>query len=254
MSLLVFFGVVASSGAGVRGAPGGQAAVVPQAVRPVTWSASVAEPTRSALELALDKPLPETWHMFDRKSGLRQNARRCGELLRLDGTSDPMEVTNDDSEPRHVYESDWQVYRRRVVACRIVVAIQSATPARVDYLGAFSLDNARLKEIPAALIPTPSPGEEEQLKRASARGVSWKRWDRKVRVTGTSADGVNVTGSDTWCFLVFGGRGDVDGDGIEDLILLRWGGGNEGTWQSTAGFVLTRRSPRGRVELIKIIE
>lgn len=191
--------------------------------------------------------------MFDRKSGQRQDAGTCRALLKLDATSDPMEVIDGDGTS-HVYESDWQVYRRRVVACRIVVAIQSANPAKVDHLGAFALDQARLKEIPAALIPTPSPREEEQLKSASARGVSWKAWDRKVRVTGKSDGPVTVTGTDTWSSLVVQGRGDVDGDGIEDVVLLRWGGLKEGTWRSAAGFVLTRRSSRGRVELIKVIE
>jgi hypothetical protein len=251
--LVTLTGSIASIAPAVSAAPGEQTAIPHSPLRPVTWSPDVAGPKRTDLDQALDKRLPETWQMFDRKSGQRQAARTCRELLKLDPTSDPMEVT-EDSETSHVYESDWHVYRRRVVVCRIIDAIQGANPAGADYLGAFALDNARLKEIPAALIPTPSPREEEQLKKASARGVSWKGWDRRVRVTGKPDGPVTVRGTDTWSSVAVEGRGDVDGDGIEDVILLRSGGGHEGTWRSAAGFVLTRRSPHGRVELVKVIE
>ena len=192
--------------------------------------------------------------MFDRKTGQRHEARTCRDLLGLDPTSDPMDVHDDGSSPTGLISNDWNVYDGHLVRCRIIAAIQSAKPSLVDYLGTFALDDARLKEIPAAVIPTPSEWEEQRLKKSSARGTSWKGWDRRIHVTKTFASGVTVESPDTHCFLSVYGRGDFNGDGIEDLVLSRSGGGQEGTWSSTAAFVLTRRSPHARIEIIKVIE
>lgn len=246
--------VAASNGRIVWGAPGGPATMIPAPLRPVRWSASVAGPKRSDLDEALDKALPDPWDMFDRKTGQRHEARTCRDLLRLDPTSDPMDVHDDGSLPTRLISNDWNVYDGHLVRCRIVAAIQGAKPSRVNYLGTFALDDARLKEIPAVVIPTPSEWEERRLKESSARGTSWKGWDRRIHVTKTFGSGVTVDSPDTHCFLSVDGRGDFNGDGIEDLVLSRSGGGQEGTWSSTAPFVLTRRSPHARIEIIKVIE
>jgi hypothetical protein len=224
------------------------------APHPVSWAAAVAGPKPSDLQQALDRPLEYPWHMFDRKTGQRREAGTCRELLVLDETSEPMDVGDDGSPPTSLISNDWDIYVRYLVSCRVTVAIQAAKPARVGYLGTFPLDNSRLKEIPAAVVPTPSSDEAERLKKASARGVSWKGWDRRIHVTKTTGTSARVESPDTNCMLSVYGRGDLNGDGIEDLVLWRDGGGQEGTWRSTAAFVLTRRSPSGRIELLKVIE
>jgi len=237
--------------------PAASAPAVPSAaLRSVTWSASVAGPKRSDLASALDKPLAQPWDMFDRKTKRHQRARTCRHLLALDPTSRPMDAGGDGSSPTDLGDDGWNIYAEYLVGCRITVAIQAAKPAQHDYIGAFPLDEARLNEIPAAVIPTPSDDEEAQLKKASARGVSWRGWDRAIHVTKTDRWGVTVENpdTDTHCLLSVYARGDFDGDGIEDLVLWRSGHGEEGTWASTAAFVLTRRSPHGRVEIVKVIE
>jgi hypothetical protein len=251
---LCFIFVAASNGPAALGAPGGPAAMIPSPVRLVRWSSGVAGPRRIDLDQALDRALAYPWSMFDRKSGQRREARTCRQLLALDPTSDPMDVHDDNSPPTRLSSNDWNVYYEHFVSCRITVAIQDAKPSRVSYLGTFALDDRRLKEIPAAVIPTPSQWEEKRLKEASARGTSWKGWDRLIRVTKTFGAAVTVESPDTRCHLSVDGRGDFDDDGIEDLVLSRSGGGQEGTWSSTAAFVLTRRSPHGRIEIVKVIE
>jgi hypothetical protein len=218
----------------------------------VTWTSAVAGPSRSDLEAALDKPLARLWRRVDQKSGQRQEARTCRDLLHT--TWEPTEVSDSGAPPEPVDEIDWHAFVEQRVACRTLAAVQKARPALVDNLGAFSLDNARLKDIPAAVIPTPSPWEEKQLQTATARGASWKRWDRKAHVTLSLDDRIVVQGSDTISWLAVRGRGDFDGDGIEDLVLSRIGSGREGTWASSAAFVLTRRSPQGKVQIVKVIE
>ena len=223
------------------------------ALRPVTWSAAPGGSAHPDLGRALDKPLVNPWRLVDRKTRRTRHVGTCKELLALDPTAEPMDV-HDGAPPTPLIESDWNLYVEDLVACRVIVAIQSAKPARVDYLGPFPLDNGRLKEIPAAVVPTPSEDEEEQLAKASARGVSWKKWDRKIHVTRTGHGTVIIESPDIHCLLSVEGRGDFDGDGVEDLVLYRSGGGQEGSWHSTTAFILTRRSPRGRIEIVKVIE
>jgi hypothetical protein len=222
--------------------------------RPVTWPADLAGPKRTDLDQALDKPLDYPWHMFDRKTGTRHDAGTCRELLALDPTSEPKDVNDDGEPPSRLISNDWNIYDEYLVGCRLVVAVQTARPSKVDYLGPFLLDNARLKEIPAAVIPTPSTHEEASLKKASARGVSWKAWDPRIHVTKTFGTTVLVESRDTRCTLSVRARGDFNGDGIEDLLLWRSGGGQEGTWNSVAAFVLTRRSTRSKVEIVTVIQ
>lgn len=223
-------------------------------MRPVTWSRSVAEPKRVDLDSELDKRFVDPWRLFDRKTRQRRDVNTCRQLLSLAATSEPMDVSDDGASPTGLIDNDWNIYVQVLVRCRVVGAVQNAKPARVDYLGGFLLDNARLKDIPAAVIPTPSDWEEKRLKKASSKGVSWKGWDRAIHVTKTIRGDVLVESNDTSCFLGVYARGDFNDDGIEDLVLWRSGGGQEGTWSSTAGFVLTRRSPRGRLEIVKVIE
>ena len=264
--LIVFaflFAAKACSKGSVGSANAAEAATAPSpspdmasrdAGRAVTWSQTVAGPQRGELDRALEKPLEYPWHMIDRKTKQRHEATTCHELLALDATSEPMDVGDDGSPPTRLIENDWNIYDEYLLGCRLVAAMQSAKPSRVDYLGPFPLDNARLDEIPAAVIPTPSSEEEAKLKKASARGVSWKRWDRRIHVTKRFGADVLVESRDTRCTLSVFGRGDFNGDGIEDLLLWRSGGGQEGTWASVAGFVLTRRSRDARIEIVKVIE
>jgi hypothetical protein len=240
--------------ASARVAPVGMAeAGASSQARPVTWTAGIAGPKASDLAQALDKALEQPWSMVDRRTRERHDARTCRRLLALAPTSDPMDV-HLDAAPTMLIENDWDVYIGYLLSCRLLVAFQSAKPSRIDYLGPFALGNARLREIPAAVVPTPSEDEERQLKKASARGVSWKTWDRAIHVTKTDRGTVTLDSPEAHCFLSIEGRGDFDGDGIEDLVLYRSGGGQEGTWNVASAFVLTRRSPRGRVEVVKVIE
>jgi hypothetical protein len=69
-----------------------------------------------------------------------------------------------------------------------------------------------------------------RLQTASAYGAAWKRWDGSVQIRKRHGEGVGVVGKDPW---------DMDGAGIEGLVLLRWGGGRRGSWGRIAAFVLT---------------
>jgi hypothetical protein len=213
------------------------------AARSVVWSATLAGPTRADLGKALDTPFEDGWHVHDTKTGQQRTAATCRQLLAL----------SKDFEPDDPGQSEWNLYVMGRVRCRTIATLQKATPARADYLGAFTLDNARLKEIPAVVIPTASPEHARRIEKASAKGASWKTWDTGIHVSKATASKVLVESKTTRCFLAVLGRGDLNGDGVEDLVLWRSGGGQRGTWATTDAFVLTRRTRGGRLEIIETI-
>ncbi|HEY0712954.1 MAG TPA: hypothetical protein VGF45_09795 [Polyangia bacterium] len=47
------------------------------------------------------------------------------------------------------------------------------------------------------------------------------------------------------------GRGDFNGEGLEDLVPERAGGARDGTWSTTEAFLLTRQSAAGKLEVIR---
>ncbi len=208
----------------------------------VTWSRELAGPARADLERALDLPFEDAWDTHLSKTGERRRVTSCRAALAL-----PRGFTPDDqSDPQ------WYAFVTMRVRCRVIEQLGKATPARADHLGKFTLDNARLAELPAILHPLAGPGDAvARLQKASSDGVSWKKWDGSVRTARGHGERVSVVGKDVDCFLQVLGRGDLNGDGVEDLVLLRSGGGRQGTWNSIAAFVLTRRGPGQRVEVLR---
>jgi hypothetical protein len=210
----------------------------------VTWSRELAGPARADLERALDLPFEDAWDTHLPKTDERRRVTSCRQALAL-----PRGFTPDDqSDPQ------WYAFVTMLVRCRVVEQLGRAIPARADHLGKFTLDNARLGELPAILHPLGGPSAAvARLQKASRDGVSWKKWDASVHVVPGHGERVGVVGKDVDCFLQILGRGDLDGDGIEDVVLLRSGGGRRGTWNSITAFVVTRRGPGQRVEVLREI-
>ncbi|HEY0705553.1 MAG TPA: hypothetical protein VGG33_02085, partial [Polyangia bacterium] len=46
------------------------------------------------------------------------------------------------------------------------------------------------------------------------------------------------------------GRADLDGDGLLDVIIERVGTARDARWSVTEAFVLTRRKPGGKLEVV----
>jgi hypothetical protein len=216
------------------------AGVVGQAARAVSWSRSLAPAGVGAAMKALDAELEQTWDTHNFRTGETRQVRTCRQALALPDGFEP-------DGP----ESDYHLFVAMRVRCRVIAALPALTSATVDHLGAFPLDQARLRELPAALIPTPSRDEAAALEAASTGGATWTEKDRGARV-GRSRRGMTVVESKARrCFLEVIARGDLDGDGVEDLLLWRSGGGRRGTWTTTDVFVLTRRARGGQIEIVR---
>ena len=218
------------------------AGVIERAPRAVSWSRDLAPTDARRLAPALDSALEEPWDTRNFKTGEERQVTNCRQALTLPDGFEPLGP-----------ESDYPVFVAMQVRCRVLAELPSLKPALLDYLGAFALDDARLDELPAVLIPTASRNEQRALEAATAKRVSWKLADTGVRAGKPRHGKVLIESPRTRCFVEVLARGDIDGDGIEDLFLWRSGGGRKGTWATTDVFVLTRRTAEGRIEIIRRI-
>jgi hypothetical protein len=212
--------------------------------RAVTWSGALAGPARPDLDKALDARFDEPWDTHLVKRDEQRLVTSCRAMVALPAAFEPVDPS----------ELAWNAFRVARVHCHVIALMTAAVPARVDHLGALAPGEALLGELPAILHPLAGPKEQiARLRAASASGTSWKRWDPSVHVAGKQGDRVTVIGKDIDCLLQVLGRGDLDGDGIEDVVLLRSGGGRRGSWSSIQAFVLTRRGPGQSLEVLREI-
>ncbi len=190
----------------------------------------------------LDQPFESPWETRSFKTGAEKVANNCRELLALPAGFEPQS------------EIDYRAFLHTRVRCRAIEALSTARTARVDRLGPFPLDDARLAELPAALMPVLGPRKQsDRIAKLSAAGKTWTDVERALRITDKQGDITFVQGKESRASLEILGRGDVDGDGFEDILLLRSGSGKGGTASVTEAFVLTRKSVGGRVEVVRRI-
>ena len=209
---------------------------------PVSWSRELAPSTDGGPVKALDLPLVESWDTRDSQTGEQRQVTTCRQVLGLPDTFGPVGP-----------ESDYHAFEAVYVRCRVIAELPALKPAIVSHLGIFPLDDARLRELPALLIPVASRAQRKALEAATAKGTTWAEKERGVRITKQRDGRVLVESKTSRCFLEVFARGEVNGDGVEDVYLWRSGGGQRGTWASTEVFILTRRTETGRLEIVRRI-
>lgn len=188
---------------------------------------------------ALDRPFESPWETRDFKTGVEKRANTCRELLALPAGFAPET------------EIDYRAFLLTRVRCRATELLSKAGPARADHLGPFVLDGARLGELPASLMPIVGPRSRvARVEKLSAAGKTWKEVEANLRVSKTGKGTSYVEGKESEASLQILGRGDVNGDGFADLLLLRSGGGKGGTATMHDVFVLTRKAADARLEVI----
>jgi hypothetical protein len=231
---------IARSGGFLLLAAVGLASAAGLAAGPVTWATALAGPARTELEQALTRPF-EPYDTRHPKTKEEKTVATCRELLELAPGFAPGP------------EPDYRAFLGQRVRCQVIELMLSARPPESDFLGPLALDDRLLDELPASLIPTPAPGEARKLDQAARAGASWRKRDPKIRIVRQQPGAITVESPKTRAILTVLGRGDVDGDNLADVVLERAGGGRTGTWATTDAFILTRRTPTGRLVLVSRI-
>ncbi|MDB4980058.1 MAG: ATPase [Myxococcales bacterium] len=153
--------------------------------------------------------------------------RRCSDYVPLrDGEVQTVDVANQ------------RFFLRTTAHCRALSLLVKAKPATRSFLDDFALGAAALDLLPADLRFEAS----SRNARAQA-GKTWRAVDPKARATGHEPNLLRVTGRGYQNEVSEYGRGDVNGDGVEDVVVRTEGYATGGTYVEHAAYALTRLGP-----------
>jgi hypothetical protein len=209
---------------------------------PVTWQPSLLEltgpqPPGGSPQRVLEARLSQEWDdALQLTNGKRTlDARSCRSLLDLDGTYET------------VVPSQYDVYLDRDAECRAAALLVRAQPSKSSFIHGFALDAQAPNRLPARLAFTVSPEDEERVSQATARGEPWSAVEDVRLAAQPSSSEARYEANASEQTLTVLGQGDVNGNGVEDLLLLSRGRLTEGSLKSTRLLVLTQESAEARV-------
>lgn len=216
----------------------------------VEWfeSGQPAPDTRGAVE----KELSEAWLdaidvQWTAADGGRMQAS-------LDSCSDYLEVA--DRRVSTAYGgTTWMIFQARALDCRAAMLTLAAQPAAISHLRALAFDEDLPDHLPWQVAMIFSGTEAERIG-AERPDATWRQalFEPLTDVSscGPHCGSYGDPGGDQAVRLV--ARGDFDGDGIEDILLSSSNSVRGGSYQASRMFLLTRRQPDGRIELIRELE
>ena len=155
----------------------------------------------------------------------------------------------------HVYDWDgFQAYRRAYAYCYALRALKRARPAKISYVRDFVMDALALDYLPALVGPWWSCRLYTEVVEANRGGVPWGRFDFESGSVGgvhrvAVAENHNVlvlqacSSGDRRPYLVVEiiGRGDFNGDGLDDLLLRMTSMGYSPDTRESEYFLVSRR-------------
>ncbi len=199
------------------------------------------QPSPKQADAELARPLPDPFVVRTGKGRSRQ-VKTCRDFLALDrtrlDTEDPL-----DFGPLLYTGSH----------CEVLARLRKARPAQTSFLLDFQLDARAPASLPPDLAITLSNGEARKVTAAREKGLSWKAYDPKLRARPGARGVLKVTTEGMEMTLTEYGRGDFDGDGLEDILIGRNGGPTEGTYADHSVFVLTRTAPGAPLKVVELV-
>jgi hypothetical protein len=124
--------------------------------------------------------------------------------------------------------------------CRGIEAMRWAQPAETSYLRDFVLDEEAMHLLPA-MVNIAMPCDFLCRQRvANERRIPLSRFEPVIRVTVKSDEEIRIRTIDWVSIVTMLGRGDFNGDGLDDLLVLANGGSMSGTWSGAELYLLSR--------------
>ncbi|MFZ7097099.1 hypothetical protein ACOPJQ_13155 [Luteimonas dalianensis] len=216
----------------------------------VEWfdTTEAAPATRAALEQELSQPWPDAVDVQPAATDadrMPTTLESCNDYLALaDSRVRPIESGN-----------TFAIFQGRAVYCQAVTLTLAAQPAAISYLRPFAFDEGLPDRLPWQVAMIVSSSEAQRI--ADERPDATWRQALFGPLTEFSSCGTHCgryadPGAEQWMRLL--ARGDFDGDGIEDMLLSSSDAAIGGSYRATRMFVLTRRQPDGKVELIRELD
>ncbi len=166
-------------------------------------------------------------------------AHSCESLLKLTDEGHSA-ITTNDLHAQNLLLSE----------CRAIAMLGRAKPARVSHLRDFVMSAGALDYLPALVNLYPSCELICYAVAANERGIPFTKFETPLVVDVESDDEMTVWTTGWVLTLTVIGRGDVTGDGIDDMLLLASGHATEGTLGAANFFVVTREMPGAVLRVI----
>jgi hypothetical protein len=174
----------------------------------------------------------------------------CVQLLAKCG---PASHGNCDGRSSSTSKRDLQAQKSTLVDCFILRELQHATRATSSHVAELKWDDHILSLLPPQLAINVSAESLRKAKVAATRGQSWPDFDKSATASTDGPDQIVVQGDGFRERLILWGRGDFNGDGVEDLLVQSLDTLTEGTYRNTRLFILTRKTPRGKLSLVRAL-
>ena len=218
---------------GVQGAAAAEGPV------PVFLSKELGVGDLSEVAAALDRPLNDAW-VVKMAAGGKRRIKTCRDFVAV--TKSRFDLPN---------PADWAAWWQQGAPCFALDALQGAKPAVRSHLGWFRFSKPGIKKLPPRLALLESPDELDEVAAAEKACHDWGRFDETLRVRVEAPDKATLR-SDGWTGrLVLYARADIDGDGLEDLLVRRDGHATGGTAAEARVFVVTQLSPTGCTRVVR---
>lgn len=239
LRLLLLIGMVAVSSPVLRSqeAP----APAPRKPRyPAQYSSRLNLSSASEIDKRLDAPFAE--------GAAPAGANNCTELLAKCGVTSK---GNCAGQFPSASDRDLQALKSTFADCLILRELQRATPATSSHVAALKWDEHVLPLLPPQLAINVSDEWTRKAEEAAARGESWPAFDKSAIAATDGLDQIVVHGNGFVERVILWGRGDLNGDGLEDLLVQTLDTLTGGTYRNTRLFILTRKTPRGKLSVVR---
>ena len=207
---------------------------------PIWWSPRLELESLEKIDERLQRRIPEEDALTLYKTGDSEapptEAATCAALIELTDAGYTAQGRNNQ-----------QVLAYHLSSCRAIVAVKSARPARTSHLRDFVLDQTSLNLLPALVLNDALSCQEVCLRvEANRRGIPMGRFGDFLEITAQSDTRLDLESFASKSSIEILGRGDFDGDGLDDLLVLSKSGAVGqlgGRWGATDLLVVSREAP-----------
>jgi hypothetical protein len=221
-----------------------QPAAAPPEPPKVSWSGELELSSLAAIDEAMSQPLGDMPSAILEDKSVR-SLKTCKDLLSTAKLKFHLSPDNDLA---------WATLSSEGLRCFALDALRAAKAAANSYLGWFKFSRADIGKLPARFTLGFSEDEEGALVKADKACKPWGKYDPalKVRVKGQKGE-ADVHANGWTGRLVLYARADLDGDGLEDLMLLREGQAEGGTATSSMLFIVSQTSVKGCPHIVRMM-
>jgi hypothetical protein len=179
----------------------------------VTWYGQLQLPSLAAIDGLLTRRLGVTWVAVLNDNSVR-TIETCEDVLAVR----KLEINHlsDDGDLA------WYSLQGNAVDCFALDIVRTAKPASKSYLGWFKFSRAAILKLPAGLAPSLQEDETKLVTKAPATCAPWGKYERQLLMDlDVDYKQADLTGDGWTGQLYLLARGDLNGDGIEDLLFER---------------------------------